>query len=55
MKYGKDWREQRRLFSTQYTSVKGLHMFYDAHRSSTSKLLMDVLKNPDEYTEHLRL
>ncbi|KAH9888316.1 cytochrome P450 [Cubamyces lactineus] len=55
MQYGKQWRELRRLFSTQYSSVKGLQMFYDSHRDSMSRLLLDVLKNPDAFVDHLRL
>ena len=55
MQYGKRWRELRRLFSTQYSSVKGLQMFHESHRDSMSRLLLDVLKNPDAFVDHLRL
>ncbi|KAH9889257.1 cytochrome P450 [Cubamyces lactineus] len=55
MPYGKQWRALRRLFSSKYGTTQGLRMFYDSHRVTMSKLLLSTLRDPDAFTEHLRL
>ncbi|KAK7038507.1 cytochrome P450 [Favolaschia claudopus] len=55
MPYGKEWQSLHRTFSSQYNSAVALRSFYDAHRASVSTFLVNVLNEPKEVANHLRL
>lgn len=55
MPYGKKWRALRRLFSSKYASPGALQMFYDSHRATMGRLLQNLLRDPEGFSEHLRL
>ncbi|KZT21922.1 cytochrome P450 [Neolentinus lepideus HHB14362 ss-1] len=55
MPYGKEWRTLRRMFANRYTVSSSLPRFYDSHRQSASVFLNHVLKNPDDWFNHIRL
>ncbi|KAJ7671828.1 cytochrome P450 [Mycena rosella] len=53
--YGKEWQSRRRVFTSQYNSMATLRSFYDAHRSAISNFLLNVLREPQDISNHLRL
>ncbi|KAK6978085.1 cytochrome P450, partial [Favolaschia claudopus] len=55
MSYGKEWQTLRRTFSSQYNSAAALRSFHDAHRESAATFLVNVLKEPKDVSNHLRL
>nr|BED42962.1 cytochrome P450 monooxygenase [Trametes versicolor] len=55
MPYGKQWRALRRLFSSKYASPAALQIFYDSHRATMGRLLQNLMRDPDSFSEHLRL
>lgn len=55
MPYGKQWRALRRLFSSKYASPAALQIFYDSHRATMGRLLQNLLRDPEGFSEHLRL
>ncbi|KAL1945436.1 hypothetical protein VTO73DRAFT_2287 [Trametes versicolor] len=55
MPYGKQWRALRRLFSSKYASPAALQIFYDSHRATMGRLLQNLMRDPERFSEHLRL
>ncbi|OJT05249.1 O-methylsterigmatocystin oxidoreductase [Trametes pubescens] len=55
MPYGKKWRALRRLFSSKHASPAALHIFYDSQRAAMGRLLQNLLRDPEGFSEHLRL
>ncbi|KAJ7152979.1 cytochrome P450 [Mycena filopes] len=55
MSYGKEWQSLRRTFTSQYNSMVALRSFYDAHRASVSTFLLNVMRDPKDVSNHLRL
>ncbi|KAI0669479.1 cytochrome P450 [Trametes maxima] len=55
MPYGKQWRTLRKLFSSKYASPAALQIFYDSHRATMGRLLQNVLRDPEAFSNHLRL
>ncbi|KAJ7615483.1 cytochrome P450 [Roridomyces roridus] len=53
--YGKKWQSRRRLFTSQYNSMVTLRSFYDAHRSAVGTFLLNVLRDPEAISNHLRI
>ena len=57
MPYGSAWRALRRVFSEKYSSrsPKALQAFYTSHRASVSSFLKNVLREPEAFSDHLKL
>ncbi|KAH9851148.1 cytochrome P450 [Lenzites betulinus] len=55
MQYGKQWRALRRIFSSKYATASALRIFYDSHRATMGRFLQNILRDPDAFSEHLRL
>ncbi|KAL1945441.1 hypothetical protein VTO73DRAFT_2292 [Trametes versicolor] len=55
MPYGKQSRAMRRLFSSKYSSPAAQQLFYDSHRASMGRFLQHVLRDPEGFSEHLKL
>ncbi|KAJ6544151.1 cytochrome P450 [Mycena capillaripes] len=53
--YGKEWQSLRRAFTSQYNSMATLRSFHDAHRVSSSTFLLNVLREPDQTSNHMRV
>ena len=55
MEYGTQWRALRRIFSEKYSTPKSLQALYQNHRASVSSFLQNVLREPEAFSEHLKL
>lgn len=55
MPYGKQSRAIRRLFSSKYSSPAAQQLFYDSHRASMGRFLQHVVRDPEGFSEHLKL
>ena len=57
MPYGSAWRALRRVFSEKCSSrsPKALQAFYTSHRASVSSFLKNVLREPEAFSDHLKL
>ncbi|OJT05250.1 O-methylsterigmatocystin oxidoreductase [Trametes pubescens] len=55
MPYGKQSRALRRLFGSKYSSSAAQPLFYDSHRASMGRFLQNVLRNPEGFSEYLKL
>ncbi|KAJ7756757.1 cytochrome P450 [Mycena maculata] len=53
--YGKEWQSLRRTFTSQYNSNVTLRSFYEAHRDSASTFLVNIFREPEGISNHLRI
>ena len=54
MQYGERWREHRRLFSTIMGTRALVERFAPLQQASTHKFLLRLLKDPDNFVEHIK-
>lgn len=53
MKYGKEWRDSRKLFTKHLSpSNNGMHQYYES--KYIPRLLQQLLKKPGGFVDHLR-
>lgn len=53
LEYGSTWRKHRKIFHGRF-HPGAASAFWPLHAKATSELLLNLLKDPADYVEHLR-
>lgn len=54
MNYGKPWQARKRFVLNKYSKSE-VHLYHGPQRAALRTLLKNLLDDPDNFTEHLRL